>query len=48
MITGTNDNAIAEQARAAGAKDLLFKPFYAKDIDAVLNRLFRLMPPKAG
>ncbi len=48
MITGTNDERIADKARAAGAKDLLFKPFYAKDIDAVLNRLFGLMPAKAS
>ena len=27
---------------AAGAKDFLYKPFFAKDIDAVLNRLFGL------
>ena len=48
MITGSSDDSLAHKARAAGAKDLLFKPFYAKDIDAILKRLFGLTPPKAG
>ena len=42
MITGTRDVRIEDRARAEGAKDFLYKPFFAKDIDAVLNRLFGL------
>ncbi len=42
MMTGTRDHRIEDRARAEGAKDFLFKPFFAKDIDAVLNRLFGL------
>jgi CheY-like chemotaxis protein len=42
MITGTRDFRIEDRARAGGAKDFLFKPFFAKDVDAVLNRLFGL------
>ena len=42
MITGTRDHRIEDRARSEGAKDFLFKPFFAKDIDAVLNRLFGL------
>lgn len=42
MITATNDMKLAGRARAAGAHDILFKPFYAKDIDALMNRLYRL------
>ena len=48
MITGSNDEKIPEKAKAGGANELLFKPFYAKDIDAILKRLFGLMPPPAG
>jgi DNA-binding NtrC family response regulator len=42
MMTGTRDHRIEDRARKEGAKDFLFKPFFAKDIDAVLNRLFGL------
>jgi len=42
MITGTNDVTLARRARAAGVHDILFKPFYAKDVDALMNRLYRL------
>ena len=42
MMTGTRDVRIEDRARAGGAKDFLYKPFFAKDIDAVLNRLFGL------
>jgi CheY-like chemotaxis protein len=48
MITAANDQTLADKARAAGAQDLLFKPFYAKDIDAILRRLFGLLPSKAA
>ena len=44
MMTGTRDHRIEDRARREGAKDFLFKPFFAKDIDAVLNRLFGLAP----
>jgi CheY-like chemotaxis protein len=46
MITGTRDFRIEDRAHAEGAKDFLYKPFFAKDIDAVLNRLFGLMRPR--
>jgi CheY-like chemotaxis protein len=42
MMTGTRDFRIEDRARAGGAKDFLFKPFFAKDVDAVMNRLFGL------
>jgi CheY-like chemotaxis protein len=45
MMTGTRDVRIEDRARASGAKDFLYKPFFAKDIDAVLNRLFGLALP---
>jgi CheY-like chemotaxis protein len=44
MMTGTRDIRIEDRARAAGAKDFLYKPFFAKDIDSALNRLFGLAP----
>lgn len=44
MITGTRDIRIEDRARAGGAEDFLYKPFFAKDIDAVLNRLYGLAP----
>lgn len=46
MITGTRDIRIEDRARAEGARDFLYKPFFAKDIDAVFNRLFGLMRPR--
>jgi CheY-like chemotaxis protein len=46
MITGTRDVRIEDRARAEGARDFLYKPFFAKDMDAVLNRLFGLMRPR--
>ena len=48
MITGTRDVRIEDRARAEGATDFLYKPFFAKDIDAVLNRLFGLIRPRWG
>ena len=42
MITGQRENWIEDRARQGGASDFLYKPFFAKDIDAVLNRLFGL------
>ena len=45
MITGTRDVRIEDRARAEGARDFLYKPFFAKDIDAALNRLLGLAVP---
>jgi CheY-like chemotaxis protein len=46
MMTGTRDMRFEDRARAEGARDFLYKPFYPKDIDAVLDRLFGLMRPR--
>lgn len=46
MMTGSKDRTLEERARATGAKDFLYKPFYAHDIDAVLHRLFGLAAPQ--
>lgn len=46
MITGTRDMRIEDRAHSDGAADFLYKPFFAKDIDAVLSRLFGLMRPR--
>ncbi len=43
MMTGTQDFRIEDRARAEGAADFLFKPFFAKDIDAALSRVYGLM-----
>jgi CheY-like chemotaxis protein len=48
VITATNNTKIADRARAAGAHDVLYKPFYAQDIDALMNRLYGLMRAKSG
>jgi CheY-like chemotaxis protein len=48
MITGRRDARIEDRARATGAADFLYKPFFGEDIDAVLNRLFGLMRPRWG
>ena len=46
MITGTRDVRIEDCARAEGAaRDFLYQPFFAKDIDAALNRLLDLALP---
>ena len=47
-MTGATDNKVVDRARTAGARELLFKPFYAKDVDAVMSRLFGLMPAKTS
>lgn len=46
MITGTRDVRVENRARTEGAKDFLYKPFFAKDIDGVLSRLFGLTRPR--
>jgi CheY-like chemotaxis protein len=43
MITGMRDFRIEDRARAEGASDFLYKPFFARDIDAALSRVFGLM-----
>ena len=48
MMTATRDRSIAARAQAAGAKGFLFKPFFPKDIDAVLHGLFGLNARKAA
>jgi CheY-like chemotaxis protein len=48
MMTASADGSTADRAKAAGAHHLLMKPFYAKDIDAVLNRVFGLHAPEAA
>ena len=48
MVTPTNDTKLADKARVSGAHDVLYKPFYAKDVDAVMSRLHGLRRPKTG
>jgi CheY-like chemotaxis protein len=42
VMASTPDDVMAERARVAGAMALLRKPFYPKDVDAILHRLFGL------
>jgi CheY-like chemotaxis protein len=42
MITETGQCAMEQRAREEGAGDFLYKPFFAKDIDAAFSRLFGL------
>jgi CheY-like chemotaxis protein len=42
IMTSTTDEVVAERARAAGATAFLKKPFYPRDIDLILHRLFGL------
>jgi len=42
LMTSTQDEALAERARAAGAVAFLKKPFYPADIEAVLCSLYGL------
>lgn len=42
MVTATNDAKLAYRARAIGAHTILYKPFYAKDIDDVMGVLHGL------
>jgi CheY-like chemotaxis protein len=48
MMTGKQDLGLAERARSGGAKGFLFKPFFPKDIDAVLHGLFGLKAHNAA
>ncbi len=47
MMTSTQDDTVAERARAAGAAAFLKKPFYAADIDAVLHSVYGLRTSKS-
>ena len=49
IMTSTQDSAVAERARKAGAYAFLKKPFYPSDVDVLLHGLFGLVPlkPKA-
>lgn len=47
MVSGTSTEALAAKVRGAGAKGLLLKPFYAKDIDGILNRIYSPEQAKA-
>jgi len=42
IMTSTTDDVVAERARAIGAAVFLKKPFYPKDIDAILHQLLGL------
>jgi CheY-like chemotaxis protein len=42
MIAETLDRSLEKRARGAGAGDFLYKPFFAKDIDAAFSRLLGL------
>jgi CheY-like chemotaxis protein len=45
MMTGARDVRVEDRARGQGVHDFLYKPFFAKDIDAVLNKMFGLALP---
>ena len=45
FMISTNDEALGERARAAGAAATLKKPFYPADVDAVLRSYFGLRVP---
>ena len=42
MIAETRDAGMEDRARGEGAADFLYKPFFAKDIDAAFSRLLGL------
>jgi CheY-like chemotaxis protein len=42
MTTERQDASLAERARREGAGEFLYKPFFARDVDAAFSRLFRL------
>ncbi len=48
MMAGTRDARLDDRARASGADDFLFKPFYANDVDRILRRLLGLVAVKAS
>jgi CheY-like chemotaxis protein len=42
MTTERQDHTFADRARREGAAEFLYKPFFARDVDAAFSRLFRL------
>ncbi len=42
MTTERQDHTFADRARREGAADFLYKPFFARDVDAAFSRLLRL------
>jgi two-component system chemotaxis response regulator CheY len=42
MTTERQDYTLADRARREGAAEFLYKPFFARDVDAAFSRLFRL------
>lgn len=48
MMLDKRDARLEDRARASGADAWLCKPFYVKDVDTVLRRLFGLVATKAG
>jgi FixJ family two-component response regulator len=42
MIAEARDPGMEARARGEGAGDFLYKPFFAKDIDAAFSRLLSL------
>jgi DNA-binding NtrC family response regulator len=42
MTAETREAGMADRARREGAGDFLYKPFFAKDIDAAFSRLLGL------
>jgi CheY-like chemotaxis protein len=45
MMSGERNDAKVAQAKALGALEFLFKPFYPRDIDRVLHMAYDLAPP---
>jgi CheY-like chemotaxis protein len=43
LITSSNDPNLTDRALQAGARHVLFKPFYARDVDSLTSRLFGLI-----
>jgi CheY-like chemotaxis protein len=42
MTTERQDHTFADRARREGAAEFLYKPFFARDVDAAFSRLLRL------
>jgi DNA-binding NtrC family response regulator len=45
MMSGERNDERMAQAKALGAMDFLYKPFYARDVDRVLHIAYELAPP---
>lgn len=48
MTAETRDTGMEDRARANGAGDFLYKPFFAKDVDAAFSRLLGLSQIRWG